>query len=196
MLRTDVDLSMYDVPFRTDALGLRCRPGTRNSKKEPEDALRIVVVGASIPFGIALEAEQVTAHILERLLQERSLPSAGVDAGGRARPIVCRTVAVPRWGHRNAVSFLLDHWDELRPDIVIYMPVGNDTSDTLIVDESEHRRDWPDSLSRYPKITVSDNATVQLLSYADLLHRTRGDALPGEIVGAHALRADLGQESQ
>ena len=186
--RVESDLSIHDTPFRTDGLGLRRRRGENAGEHEPANALRIVVLGASIPFGVGLPDDQVMAQVLEQLLRERSLPDN--------RPVLCRTVAVPRWGHRNAVSFLLDHWDELRPDIVIYMPVGNDTSDTLIVDQSGHRRAWPDVLSRYSPIVISDNETVQVLSYADLLHRTRGESLSPELAGARALRSDVGHESQ
>lgn len=186
--RVDSVLSIHDTPFRTDGLGLRRRGGEGVVEKGPENALRIVVLGASIPFGVGLPNDLVMAQVLEQLLRERRLPDN--------RPVLCRTVAVPRWGHRNAVSFLLDHWDELRPDIVVYMPIGNDISDTLIVDQSGHRRAWPDVRSRYPSIGISDNETVQVLSYADLLHRTRGESLSPELVGAHALRSDVGHESQ
>ena len=40
---------------------------------------------------------------------------------GRRRGPCRRTVAMGRWNCRNAVSFLLDHFDELRPDVVVYV---------------------------------------------------------------------------
>jgi hypothetical protein len=184
-LRADAELAIHDVPFRTDDLGLRRRPD--DGEPEPEDALRVVILGASLPFGMALPDDQVMAHVLEGLLDERRAPDAP--------PVLCRTVAAPRWNHRNAVSFLLDHWDALRPDIVVYMPVDNDASDTLVVDGSGHRRSWPDPFSRHPGIAISDDLTVQLLSYASARLQSQGLPPLHDVAGALALRSDVGAES-
>lgn len=185
-LRAEDELAIYDARVRTDALGLR-RRGSLDEALPEEDVLRVVLLGASIPFGFGVTDEQAPAQVLERLFAERRSP-------GSPR-VICRTVAVPRWGHRNAVAFLLDHREELQPDIVIYMPVGNDISDTGSVDQSGHLRPWPDMSSRHVGITISDNAVVQSLIDASVRLRELGDVPSLEFAGASALRTGLGPES-
>ncbi|HZM00970.1 MAG TPA: hypothetical protein VFD43_12040, partial [Planctomycetota bacterium] len=182
-LRADAELTIGNGRIRSDALGLRSRP----SPAEPKGALRIAVVGASIPFGHGLDDDETIAHRLEQILTEAR--------GPEARPIVCRTVAMGRWSACNASQFLLDHWIELAPDIVLYMPFINDLSDTDRVDETGQRRSAPDPTARDPWLCVGSENLMRLRArFIDASERGVIRLAPAE-TGADALLADLSPES-
>ncbi len=182
VLRARSELAVREGQILSDGLGLRRRPG------EPrEGALRIAVLGASIPFGYGLDDDEVLAHRLELLLDAARGPGA--------RPVLCRTVAMGRWNVRNAVSFLLDHLPDLRPDLVLFMPFENDLSDTDQVDESGHRRAAPDPASPDPWLSVrADDLSALTRRLQDA--RERGLVATGfGDIGPDALTSDLSPES-
>lgn len=181
-LRTRSELAVREGQIRSDGLGLRRRPG------EPrEGALRIAVMGASIPFGYGLDDDEVLAHRLELALDAARGPGA--------RPVLCRTVAMGRWNVRNAVSFLLDHLPDLRPDLVLFMPFENELSDTDQVDETGHRRAAPDPSSPDPWLSVrADDLSALTRRLQDARGRGLVETEFGQI-GPDALTADISPES-
>ena len=182
-LRTNAELLIGDGTIHSDALGLRRRP----AGAEPRGALRIAVVGASIPFGHGLDDDETIAHRIEELLAASRGPSA--------RPVACRTVAMGRWSTGNAVQFLLDHWVELAPEIVIYIPFSNDLSDTDQVDETGQRRWRPDPAARDPWLCVGSESLMRLRTrFTDAMERGVIRLAP-EGAGVDALVADLSPES-
>jgi hypothetical protein len=148
VFRSDAELTIRKLPFTTDGLGLRSTPGP----PPPEDAFRVVVLGDSVAFGFGLEDEQILAARLEQHLGQVLPPDVP--------PVSCRTVAVPGWSHRNAVHFLLDHWDELACDLVVYLPVENDLIDSYSVYESGKRRNAFDIAARDPLLRVSVDLVI------------------------------------
>jgi hypothetical protein len=112
VLQPDADIRWGEALVSTDHLACAGAP------PPPDDALRLVVLGDSVAFGFGVDDEQALAARLEARLAELRGPDE--------RPVACRTVAIPSWNHRAAAAFLLDHWDELRPDLVLYLPIGND----------------------------------------------------------------------
>lgn len=193
-LRTDSEVEVFGVQVRTDGLGLRARPEAEGTGASPGEGaevepLRIHILGDSVAFGWGVEDDETLAHRLELHLNAVRPPGS--------RPVVCRTVAIPGWNHRNAVHFLLDHWDELPADIVLYMPIDNDLANGYGVAETGHRREMPDIASEDPWLTVSsDQAHFVVL---DLINRLeeKGDtsARSVEELGPEVLEADLSAES-
>ena len=183
VLRGDSRLELFGGAVHSDALGLRRRTGPHHDVKP----LRVAVVGDSVAFGYGLDDDQVLAQRLEDLL------SAVQPAD--APPVECRTVAVPGWNCRNAVAFLLDHWTDLLPDIVIYLPIHNDLLDTDGVLETGHRRPAPDISTADPWLSVEGTASwpfVRALVGDDVAALS---ALR-DVTGPNALLADLTPESQ
>ena len=117
----------HRVECHTDALGLRRRVGP----PPVESAQRIVILGDSVAFGFGVEDDETFAHQLEELLTA-ALPE------GSVRPVVL-TAAAPGWTTRNSKRFLLDHLEEIAPDEVIFIPVGNDLDDSFSTLETGHR---------------------------------------------------------
>jgi hypothetical protein len=145
VLRSNEQLEVAGRPVRSDALGLRVRPGPPPA---PE-ALRLVVLGDSVAFGYGLGDDETLACQIEQ--------AVATLQGGAGRPIAARTVAIPGWNHRNAIDFLFDHYAELEPDIVVYIPIGNDLFDTDGLWETGHRRAAPDLANPDPMQYVRTN---------------------------------------
>ena len=181
-LKRDAELSIYDGKVSTDHLGLRRQPGP----PPPDDALRLVVLGDSIAFGFGVNDDECLAARLEARLAELRGPGE--------RPVACRTVAVPSWNHRAAPAFLLDHWDELRPDIVLYLPCRNDVCDTDGATAEGQRRVAPDCASPDPWLSVSVRTLVQ--NDARRLLVGSGGELGEPDLGEDALFSDSCAESR
>jgi hypothetical protein len=177
----DAELTIYDGSIRTDALGMRRRP----AGPVPEDALRIVVLGDSVAFGLGVDDDEALAHRLELAL--------AAARGPAGRPVACRTVAVPSWNHRAAAAFLADHWDELRPDIVLYMPCRNDVFDIDSAYPSGLRRVMPDPASSDPWLNVSVRSSLE--GPARRLTQGPDATLTLDELGAQATSTDLSPES-
>jgi hypothetical protein len=184
VLRAEAEVEIHGARVRTDALGLRRRTGPESAGAEP---LRVAVLGDSVAFGFGLPEHEVLAEQLERRLTELR-PSD-------APPVECRTVALPGWNVRNAVTCLLDHWDALRPDLVVCLPITNDLDDTNGLLESGHLRPAPDVAQPDPWLCTVANAR-QVLQRRMLAGRD--PAALAELAaraGPQALLCDLGPES-
>jgi hypothetical protein len=185
VFRSNAELTIRKVPFTTDALGLRRTPGP----PPPDDAFRVVILGDSVAFGFGLEDDEILAARLEHHLGE-VLPADGP-------PVSCRTVAVPGWSHRNAVHFLLDHWDELACDLVVFLPVENDLIDSYSVYESGRRRNAFDIAARDPLLRVS--VDMVMATAVAGLHRLQDEGRLQDFedneLGPVAIISDLSPES-
>ena len=182
VLQPERDLAIYDGRIRSDALGLRSRPGP----PPPDDAQRIVVLGDSVAFGFGVNDDECLAARLEARLAELRGPGE--------RPVACRTVAIPSWNQRAAAAFLLDHWDELRPDIVLDLPIANDVYDLDGVRATGERRAWPDPAAADPWLTVS--VRYQMSGMVGRFLSGRGGELTARDLGPDAVLGDLCAESR
>ncbi|MHC5212597.1 MAG: hypothetical protein ACYTG2_17935, partial [Planctomycetota bacterium] len=181
VLWPDTDLAIYEGRIRSDSLGLRRRPGG----PPPADALRVVVLGDSVAFGLGVNDDEVLAARLERALEAARGPDA--------RPVVCRTVAIPSWNHRSAAAFLSDHWDALDPDIVLYLPCRNDVYDIDSAYPSGLRRVMPDPSAADPWLNVSVRSNLE--GQARRLAQGDDATLTIHELGTLATNADLSPES-
>jgi hypothetical protein len=185
VLKADADLQILDGRIHSDHLGLRSQPGPA----APPDALRLVVLGDSVAFGYGLDDDQTLAQQLEDQLD--------AVRGPGLPPVAGRTVAMPGWNHRNAVHCLLDHLDELDPDVVVYLPVGNDLIDGDGIWESGHRRSAPDIASHDPWLQVGVRTVWPFLQPVIDEAAAGGDAAEiGARLGPGLLNSDLPLESR
>ena len=184
-LRRGEGMKILESTFSADRLGVRGRPGGAG----PPGARRVVILGDSVAFGAGVNDDETLACQLETML-------ASALAEGAA-PITCHTVASTGWNHRNAVSFLLDHYDEYDPDWIVYIPIENDLTDTYGVYENGNRRIGHDAVSPRPWIAVNDEPRF-LLTYHLAQRVWDGEVSetidPSE-VGPAAITADLSAES-
>ncbi len=142
-LRPAAELDYLEQRIRTDALGLRARPGPPPAP----GAFHLVVLGDSVAYGLGLAQEENLAAQLEDVLR------AARPAG--AREIVCTTVALPGWNPRNAARQLLDHLPRVAPDLVLFVPVENDLDDSYGVTEAGQRRRSEDPAVPHPLCQVA-----------------------------------------
>ncbi len=183
-LRPSTSLRMGAITVVSDALGLRRRSGP-----PPAVAARtIAVVGDSVAFGQGVADDACLAARLEATL-------AAARGDVAAPSLIARTVAIPGWNWRNSTTFLLDHWDELRPSFVVFIPIENDLADTEGLAERGRRRLVPDVASVDPWLTISMTRIHERL--IPLVARVEAGelALSDEEVGPIALNCDLGGES-
>lgn len=127
-LKVETDVEYFEQRFRTDALGLRPRPGPAVAPA----AFHVVVLGDSVAYGHGLAPEQCLAAQLEEVLR--------AARAGDAPEVACSTVAVPGWNYRNSIRHLLDHLPAVAPDLVLFVPVENDLDDSYGVNEAGQRR--------------------------------------------------------
>ncbi|MFT7462184.1 MAG: lysophospholipase L1-like esterase, partial [Pseudohongiellaceae bacterium] len=99
---------------------------------------------------------------------------------------------------RQLLHFLIDHLQYLKPDIVVFMPVNNDLTDTFGVTEGGHRALMPDVAQPDPYLSVHDEPLIGFITRALEAARAKGVALElgPDAAGAKALTADLSAESQ
>ena len=142
-LKVEAEVDFFEQRFRTDALGLRPRPGPPHGA----DAFHVVVLGDSVAYGHGLASEQSLAAQLEGVLRAASPPGV--------REIVCSTVALPGWNYRNSARHLLDHLDRIAPDLVLFVPVENDLDDSYGVSEAGQRRRAEDPGVPHPACVVA-----------------------------------------
>jgi hypothetical protein len=188
-LKTNCELKTMVASYRTDELGLRVRAGPPAAA----DARTIALVGDSVAFGYGLTGEQCLAQQLEDALAAARDPDGAKR--GAARDLVCRSVAVPGWNWRNECAFLGDHLDRIAPSYVLFLPVGNDLSDTDGILETGQRRVAADASAPDPLLLVNLGRTQQnLFSYWPQVEHGRL-ALEESDLGTLVLGADLGGES-
>ncbi|MCG8457574.1 MAG: hypothetical protein MI919_14970, partial [Holophagales bacterium] len=179
-LRPSSELTLARAPVHTGGMGLRSTPAPPVSEASGSEVVRVAVVGASIPFGLGVADGETIAARLQELFAH--VPVRGA------------TVAVPLWSYRNALHFLLDHWDQLRPDVVLYMPFFNDLGDTPVVDAAGFRADWPDAMGPRPWPPVDRRKD---LIWKRLAFAIRNGSLPlhEDDLGSIAIEADLSPAS-
>jgi len=184
-LRPQAELEIFGAVVHSDALGLRRRPGSAAAP----GALRVAVLGDSVAFGWGVADDETLAHRLEQELAARALPGA--------RPVECLNVSMPGWNHRNPVAFLLDHYDQLLPDIVLYMPIDNDLANTYGVTEAGHRREAPDIATGDPWLCVSTDQNYYAVLDLGLRLAQQGSVTSAQVrqLGPRVLDADLSAES-
>ena len=183
-LRTNSKLASVDAVVNTDKVGIRVRTGPPPLPQ----ARTIVILGDSVAFGAGMDDDACIAQRLE----DELAAARGIDG---PRDIICRTVAVPGWNWSNEFSFLEDHFDLLRPWIVLYFPISNDLADTDDVLETGHRRVAVDTAQPDPLLQVSLGRTQQLVkSYWPKVQKGFLELTYSEI-GPVVLNADLGGES-
>jgi hypothetical protein len=184
VMHAGAELEIFDGSFSTDGLGMRRRPAPPRGP----DPLRIVVLGDSVVFGYGLGDGDTLADRLEALLDQTLPPGA--------RPVECRTVAMPGWNHRNAAHFLLDHMDALDPDIVAYMPIPNDLYDTDGVNEVGQRRSALDPASPDVWLSMNQLAGIRFGINATQALREAGKEDLYNFIGPDVVTSDLTAESQ
>jgi len=186
MLRTGEGQPTLNATASIGPDGVRSRSAPLPDKV----AQHIVILGDSVAFGHGVNDDETLAHQLEQLLAQ--------VRGPEALPVVATTVAVPGWNHRNAVHFLIDHLRQLDPDIVVYLPVTNDLTDTFGVTEGGHRALLPDPAEPDPWLSVHDEPLLAYIEHAVAAARARGVTLDlgDDAAGPQALLADLSAESQ
>ncbi len=175
--KQEAELEYATKRFRTDDLGLRVRPGPSPGP----DAFRIALLGDSVAFGHGLEEGETIAAQLETILHE--------SCGEGAREVVCLAVAVPSWNYRNALCFLLDHLDELDPDLVLYMEIDNDLDDSYGTDEVGQRRVMEDAGAPDPLLNFRSNQAY--FNRGVLRLRDQGRSLDRRSFGPVAAQAAL-----
>jgi len=98
---------------RFNSLGLRdqeydfARPG----------AFRILLLGDSFTFGYGLEVEDLFDTKLESKLRESGMDADVINAG------------VGGWGTLQEFQFARDHWEQLKPDVIVLTFCDNDHVD-------------------------------------------------------------------
>ena len=125
-MKPDFAGAFLDAAYTTDALGMRRRLGPEPA----DDGLRILVLGDSVAFGFGVADDECLGHRLEVEL--------AAARGVRTRPAVF-TSATLGWTVANARCWLLDHFEEIRPDVVVHVVVGNDMDDSFCVLENGMR---------------------------------------------------------
>lgn len=172
-------------PFVANMLGLR----GLEQKLTDEPAFRVVVLGDSVAFGMGVKDDETLAAQLQLLLQ-------GLWPADAA-PLQVLTAAASGWNHVNALRFLIDHGAELRPDVVVYLPVDNDLANAFGVSEAGHRRQAPDLSQPEPLLDVSLESPLAVLQHIEQRARSGGVPVPPrEELGPFSLLADIGAESR
>lgn len=123
-LKPDTRLDNQGVGFidvRTNSAGLRGAP--LPGKKEPGE-IRIVCLGDSILFGLALPEEQSIPALLQR-----ALDASPLGKKHRVRVIPC---AVPGWSSLQGVR-MLERLKDLEPDLVIFWFGMNDAQPARVL---------------------------------------------------------------
>jgi len=186
MLRAGEDQLTLNATASIAPNGVRGRPAPLPA----EVAQHIVILGDSVAFGQGVNDDETLAHQLELLLAQVRGPDV--------LPIVATTVAVPGWNHRNSAHFLIDHLGSLDPDIVVFLPVANDLTDTFGVTEGGHRALLPDPAEPDPWLSVHDEPLLAYIDHSVAAAQARGVTLDlgDDAAGPHALNADLSAESQ
>lgn len=179
--RPEAELTYVGAPASIDAHGMRARPGG----DPPDDALRVVVLGDSIAFGFGVADDETIAARLEETLDAARGPDVA--------PVAALTIAVPSWNHRAALHYLIDHFDRLRPDLVVYVPVVNDLSDQASVYGTGDMRLSPDVAAADPFLIVNRSQAASLENRLRPIWRQAGHDDPA--LGPRAVEADLTPES-
>ncbi len=118
MLQPNSDFVTFGVPFRTNELGFRDGPIVPKSP----NMFRILCVGDSVTFGTGVTNEETFPNVLERQLQQYTLPGIVVDV---------INAGVSAYNARNIRGLLEYYLSQLKPDVVVYIFVENDLDDSV-----------------------------------------------------------------
>jgi len=118
----------FGFPMRTNALGLRGGPVTR---EKPAGTLRVLCVGDSVTFGLGVEEPQIFVSLLAQRLNEKV-------GGGRRVEVI--NAAVPGWDGKDELLYLRDEGMQLAPDLVLLVFIPNDIPDLTTPEEEAQRR--------------------------------------------------------
>ena len=107
----------HGVPVTVNSEGMRGDEWLKSLGKE----LRILALGDSLTFGVALDYEKVYTRVLEKNLQTDKIDARVFNA------------AVPGWNFKNQIAFLKYIWPKVQPHAVTILFVQNDFDDSITV---------------------------------------------------------------
>ena len=105
----------HSVSVRANSVGVRDRKWPENI---PE-GLRILALGDSQTFGVALDFEQIYSRKLERSLNSTDIQARVYNAG------------IPGWNFSDQLAFLQYHWYRVQPHLVTVLFIRNDLDDSI-----------------------------------------------------------------
>ena len=132
--------------YRINSIGLR---GEEIPPRDG-DALRVLLLGDSVFFGWKLREEDTLASAMKHYLSRQS-PEDDTE-------IV--TAAIPGWNVLSQASFLENHFNSLRPDLIVWGLVRNDVRDVLGVIPPGQLAEW-NSSQKASQAALGFNADFQ-----------------------------------
>ncbi|MBD3263600.1 MAG: hypothetical protein GF375_00675, partial [Candidatus Omnitrophica bacterium] len=117
--------------YQFDSEGLRIDEGRSVSRKKPEGVYRIIVMGGSHPFGIAINFKETYSYQLERIF--------GNNLPAESREVEVVNAAVPGYSTFQVLNLLKYQMADYEPDLVI---VDAGINDSLALAPDWH---WKDS---------------------------------------------------
>ncbi len=146
------------IEVRTNSAGLRgaALPGAKESGE-----LRVLCLGDSITFGLALTEEEAFTTHLERRLASGPL--------GRGRQVRVISGAVPGWSSLQGLRFL-DQYRDLDPDLVVFWFGMNDAQPARVLPDA--RLDAPNHEVIRTTTVLRSLRSFQLVQ--NLLHSVLG----------------------
>ncbi len=141
----------FVVKVRTNSLGHR-GPEPDKAIFEDKDATRILLVGDSFTFGYGVGIEDHFGTLLEQKLRGKGRKCAVLNSG------------VGGWGSLQALNYARNHFEQFRPDIVIYTFCGNDADDDIRFTSDKSLTDREKGLFYFPgKIFIRDHSHLYRL---------------------------------
>ncbi|MFA6292707.1 MAG: GDSL-type esterase/lipase family protein [Victivallales bacterium] len=136
---------------RTNSLGHR-GPEPDKAILGDKDATRILLIGDSFTFGYGVENEDHFGTLLEQKLRDKGRKCTVLNSG------------VAGWGSLQALNYARDHFEQFRPDIVIYTFCGNDADDDIRFTSDKSLTDREKGLFYFPgKIFIRDHSHLYRL---------------------------------
>ena len=104
-LRAGYTGNTYQAPLHINSRGLR---GPEREVSLSSDALRVVVLGDSMVYGVGVADDETAPALLEGLLQSR-----------HAGPVQVFNLGVPSYNTEDELLYLRESYDTYKPDLVI-----------------------------------------------------------------------------
>jgi lysophospholipase L1-like esterase len=126
--RPNLQGTFWGVPVAINSLGLRDR---EILFEKPPNEFRVLIMGDSWPFGIAVRREETFCHLLEEMMKRDAKPGVSV-----------RTVdmGVPSYNTEAELAQFQSLGSKLHPDLVVLMFALNDIEPKMWV--FNKRRNW------------------------------------------------------